>query len=96
MSPFGGAEFEHVENNDIHRRKRWFWWDAIKHTHAPPFQPIQFILNQQVGVKIHNQQKIYLSFLADGHQYNFRVGSKLQVNNIEFNYNEFMNPRVFI
>jgi hypothetical protein len=79
MGPLGGAEFEHEEQNDMHRRKRWLWWDSSKHVHAPPFQPINFTLNSQFGVKIHNQQKIYLSFTADGHQYNFRVGSKLQV-----------------
>lgn len=84
ISPFGGYEINQ-ENDDaqVIRRKRWLWWDFKDHVHAPPFQPFLFSLNENICVKIHSQENIYLSYRCEIHQLSFRVGSRLKINKPE-------------
>ena len=72
----GGLE---VEEESETKRRKWSWWDPKQHVHAPPFQPIFISFNSSVSVKLHSQNKMYLSFTAEGEQFNFRVGPKLKV-----------------
>jgi hypothetical protein len=75
LSPLGGIEF----GNDGFKKKRWTWWESNEHVHAPPFQPLIFALNNQISVKVLNQEKINISFHAENQVCKFRVGSKIKV-----------------
>jgi hypothetical protein len=69
----GGMELDLNGN----RKKRWFW-SSTNDTCAISYQPIIFALNNQIGVKILSQNKIFLSYTSDGQIFRFRVGSNLQ------------------
>ena len=71
-------------NSDGSRRRRWNWWTKVNtpfepHVHAPPFQPIQFHLNDEIVIKICSQEKLYMKFSAELVSLKFRVGARLKV-----------------
>ncbi|CAF0750762.1 unnamed protein product [Rotaria sordida] len=79
---------EGVELNvDGSRRRRWNWWTKVNtslepHVHAPPFQPILFHLNKEIVIKICSQEKLYMKFSTELIELKFKVGARLQVNNV--------------
>jgi hypothetical protein len=75
LSPFGGLELD----ADGSKRKKWQWWDPAEHVHAPPFQSLVFTLNSQISVRIHNQDKINIDFLAENQICKFKVGSRIKI-----------------
>lgn len=73
LDPCGGSQFD--ENGA--QKKHWTWWDFSQHVHAPPFQPITFMLNSNIEVKVLKQDEVYLSFTKEKEKVTFNVGSKL-------------------
>ncbi|XP_075119236.1 glutamate-rich protein 6B [Leptodactylus fuscus] len=73
LDPCGGSYFDEKGA----QKKHWTWWDLSQHVHAPPFQPISFMLNSNIEVKMLKQDEIFLSFTKDKARMTFNVGSKL-------------------
>ncbi|XP_044143549.1 glutamate-rich protein 6B [Bufo gargarizans] len=73
LDPCGGSYFD--ENGA--QKKHWTWWNFSQHVHAPPFQPITFMLNSNMEVKMLKQDQVYLSFTKNKEKIIFNVGSKL-------------------
>ncbi|XP_041356593.1 glutamate-rich protein 6-like isoform X2 [Gigantopelta aegis] len=71
----GGMELDTVGA----RKRKWTWRDPEVHVHAPPFQPICFGLNHNLGVRIMSQDNIILSMTAKKCSCRFNVGSKLKL-----------------
>ncbi|XP_054022654.1 glutamate-rich protein 6 [Dryobates pubescens] len=76
MDPRGGQYF----NQQGNRVRRWRWPSTLMPSEPQvPLSPIFISLNQYVGVRILEQDKIIISFLAMGRQVKFNVGTKVQV-----------------
>ncbi|XP_075706348.1 glutamate-rich protein 6B [Rhinoderma darwinii] len=73
LDPCGGSYFEY----NGAQKKHWTWWDFSQHVHAPPFQPINLMLNSNIEVKMLKQDQVYLSFKQEKEKVTFNVGSKL-------------------
>ncbi|XP_077207140.1 glutamate-rich protein 6B [Paroedura picta] len=61
------------------QEKRWCWWDASRHIHAPPFQPISLQLNSYIHVKITAQDRILLTFEKLHSCIHLNVGARLKL-----------------
>ncbi|XP_038672125.1 glutamate-rich protein 6 isoform X2 [Scyliorhinus canicula] len=72
------------------RVKRWCWRDHLSPLLFAPFKPIFLSLNENIGVRILEQEQISITFLAMGKQAKFKVGAKLKLKKVS---NEFLtNP----
>ncbi|XP_072897697.1 glutamate-rich protein 6-like isoform X4 [Hemitrygon akajei] len=60
------------------RLRRWFWRDPSSPLNFTPFKPIFISLNKNIGVRIIEQQRIFLTFLAMGKQAKFNLGVNLE------------------
>ncbi|NWX22315.1 ERIP6 protein, partial [Aegotheles bennettii] len=62
------------------RMRRWMWPNSVMSSgpHVS-LSPIFISLNQHVGVRILDQDKVTVSFLAMGQQAKFNVGTRVQV-----------------
>lgn len=73
LTSSGGLE---LDPNGI-RKKKWQWQEIHNnHVHAPPFQSIQYVLNNQLSVKLISQEKINVDFVADSQICKFRINIK--------------------
>ncbi|KAG9494212.1 hypothetical protein GDO78_001847 [Eleutherodactylus coqui] len=63
--------------------RRWQWKrpDIVKL--CAPFKPIFIALNHQVGIRIFEQDRMYVTFLAMGKQAKFGVGVKKLISEVE-------------
>nr|XP_056706526.1 glutamate-rich protein 6B [Euleptes europaea] len=61
------------------QQKRWNWWDATRHVHAPPFQPIVIPFNVYVQVKVDAQDQIFLTFTKLHNCIRLNVGARLKL-----------------
>lgn len=75
LSSLGGLELD----ADGNRKKRWLWHDQTEHVHAPPFQPIIFSINNNISIRVVNQEKINLHFYAENQICKFKVGTKMKI-----------------
>lgn len=80
LSPLGGLELD----ADGNRKKRWLWHDQTEHVHAPPFQPLIYSINNNISIRVVNQEKISLHFYAENQICKFKVGTKLKMKRLEF------------
>ncbi|XP_051875018.1 glutamate-rich protein 6 isoform X2 [Pristis pectinata] len=71
---FGG----HYADEQGTRLRRWFWRDPSSPLTFTPFKPLFISLNENIGVRIIEQQRIFLTFLAMGKQAKFNLGSMLK------------------
>ncbi|XP_078266017.1 glutamate-rich protein 6-like isoform X2 [Rhinoraja longicauda] len=71
---FGG----HFADEHGTRLRRWFWRDCSLPLVFAPLKPIFISLNINIGVRIIEQQRILLTFLAMGKQAKFNLGSILK------------------
>ncbi|XP_041060467.1 glutamate-rich protein 6 [Carcharodon carcharias] len=60
------------------RVKRWCWRERLSPLIFAPFKPIFISLNENIGVRIIEQGRIFITFLAMGQQAKFKVGRKLK------------------
>lgn len=60
------------------RKKKWLWHNLKEHVHAPPFQPITFMITKQLSIRCLSQNKTVLTFNHGKHTARFNVGSKLK------------------
>lgn len=74
LSHVGGEFF----NTDGDRMKKWQWRDQLTHVHAPPFQPITFSLNRNIGVRVLSQEVIYITFADGSRSIRFNAGTRLR------------------
>ena len=75
MDQLGGIELDYSGA----RKRKWSWKDQEHHIHAPPFQPIHFVMNRHVGIRILTQDKMALIFRAKDKSKRFSVGARLKV-----------------
>ncbi|XP_072329943.1 glutamate-rich protein 6 isoform X2 [Scyliorhinus torazame] len=64
------------------RVKRWCWRDHLSPLLFAPFKPIFISLNENIGVRILEQEQISITFLAMGKQAKFKVGTKLKLKKV--------------
>ncbi|XP_037644804.1 glutamate-rich protein 6-like [Sebastes umbrosus] len=74
LTPVGGLCFS--ETGAL--RRRWNWWYCDPHVHNLPFKPLTFALGPHIGVRIHTQERMYISFAHQQNSVRFNVGSKLK------------------
>ncbi|XP_048398725.2 glutamate-rich protein 6-like isoform X2 [Stegostoma tigrinum] len=67
----------HCLDNQGSRVRRWYWRDRLSLAFIP-FKPIFISLNENIGVRIIEQERIFINFLAMGKQAKFKVGTKLK------------------
>ncbi|XP_043558684.1 glutamate-rich protein 6-like [Chiloscyllium plagiosum] len=67
----------HYLDNQGTRVRRWYWRDRLSLGFIP-FKPIFISLNENIGVRIIEQERIFITFLAMGKQARFKVGTKLK------------------
>ncbi|KAM5163905.1 glutamate-rich protein 6 isoform 2-T2 [Mantella aurantiaca] len=72
INPVGGQYLDSAGR----RVRRWHWKNSDSKQPCAQFKPIFLSLNLQVGVRIIEQDKIHVSFLAMGKQAKFSVGRK--------------------
>ncbi|XP_062599296.1 glutamate-rich protein 6-like [Saccostrea cucullata] len=78
MDQLGGIELDYTGA----KKRKWLWKDQNTHVHAPPFQPIHFLLNHYIGVRILAQERMVLDFSAGDRGKRFNVGARLKVNHL--------------
>ncbi|XP_038601521.1 glutamate-rich protein 6 [Tachyglossus aculeatus] len=61
------------------RVRMWKWSSTLTSRPTVPFKPIFLSLSQYIGVRIIDQDKISVTFLALGQQARFSVGAKVQI-----------------
>ncbi|RNA43652.1 glutamate-rich 6-like [Brachionus plicatilis] len=69
LSSLGGLEMD----ADGNRKKRWLWHDQTEHVHAPPFQPLIFSINNNISIRVVNQEKINIHFYAENQICKFKL-----------------------
>ncbi|XP_028918436.1 glutamate-rich protein 6 [Ornithorhynchus anatinus] len=75
LSLLGGQCLDEAGN----RVRMWKWPSTLTSRPAVPFKPIFLSLSQYIGVRIVDQDKIAVTFLALGQQAKFSVGTKVQI-----------------
>ncbi|XP_067898739.1 glutamate-rich protein 6-like isoform X2 [Heterodontus francisci] len=73
----------HYSDKQGTRMKRWYWRDRLSPLILIPFKPIFISLNENIGVRIIEQERIFISFLAMGKQAKFKVGTKLKASRLK-------------
>ena len=58
LNPFFGVL---LDKNGA-RKKKWFWHNLKEHVHAPPFQPITFMITKQLSIRCFSQVSSDLMF----------------------------------
>ena len=82
LTPSGGLE---LDLNGV-RKKKWQWMEIHNnHAHAPPFQSIQYVLNNQLSVRLVSQEKINVDFVAESQICKFRINIKPK-NSVNFSW----------
>ena len=51
LNPFYGV----LLDNKGARKKKWLWHNLKEHVHAPPFQPITFMITKQLSIRCLSQ-----------------------------------------
>ena len=51
LNPFFGVL---LDKNGT-RKKKWMWHNTKEHVHAPPFQPITFLITKQLSIRCLSQ-----------------------------------------
>lgn len=51
LNPFYGV----LLDNKGARKKKWLWHNLKEHVHAPPFQPITFMISKQLSIRCLSQ-----------------------------------------
>jgi hypothetical protein len=76
LDQLGGVELDATGT----RKRKWSWQDwQAEHVHAPPIQPITMAINPCIGLRIHSQQQISLTFTCHARSERFQVGANLKV-----------------
>ncbi|PFX25847.1 Glutamate-rich protein 6 [Stylophora pistillata] len=74
LNPFFGVL---LDKNGT-QKKKWLWHNTKEHVHAPPFQPITFLITKQLSIRCLSQNKVVLTFNYGKHTARFNVGVKLK------------------
>uniref|UniRef100_A0A4X2KX56 FAM194 C-terminal domain-containing protein n=1 Tax=Vombatus ursinus TaxID=29139 RepID=A0A4X2KX56_VOMUR len=75
-----GGQFSDQEGNRV---RTWKWSSTMTSLPFVSFKPIFLSLNNYVGIRILDQDKVVVSFLALGQQARMNVGTKLKVRGYE-------------
>ncbi|XP_031152366.1 glutamate-rich protein 6-like [Sander lucioperca] len=75
LTPVGGLCFS--ETGAL--KRRWNWLYRAPHVRNLPFKPLTFTLGQHISVRIHSQQRMYITFSCQQNSVHFNVGSKLKL-----------------
>ncbi|KAM3607030.1 uncharacterized protein V6R79_000842 [Siganus canaliculatus] len=75
LTPAGGLCLS--ETGALRRSWSWLYFDS--HAHNLPFKPLTFALGPHVSVRIHSQERIYVTFTHKKNSMQFNVGSRLEV-----------------
>ncbi|XP_062420875.1 glutamate-rich protein 6 [Pungitius pungitius] len=76
VTPAGGLCFS--ETGALCRRWNWLY-RCDSRVRNLPFKPLTFALGPHVAVRIHSQERMYISFTHRQNRVNFNVGSKLKL-----------------
>ncbi|XP_061493013.1 glutamate-rich protein 6 isoform X4 [Rhineura floridana] len=69
----------HYSDQAGNKVKTWIWPNNLQNCIARvTFKPVFLSLNQNVGVRIHGQERIVISFLAMGKQAKINIGANVQ------------------
>lgn len=71
-----GGQYSDQAGNRV---RAWNWSSSINFSPFASFKPIFLALNRYIGVRILEQDKISITFLAMGQQARISVGSKVKV-----------------
>ncbi|XP_068686269.1 uncharacterized protein [Montipora foliosa] len=74
LNPFFGV----LLDNRGTRKKKWLWHNLKEHVHAPPFQPVTFMITKQLSIRCLSQNKTVLTFNHGKYTARFNVGAKLK------------------
>ena len=58
LNPFYGVL---LDNKGV-RKKKWLWHNLKEHVHAPPFQPITFMITKQLSIRCLSQVLVSMLF----------------------------------
>ncbi|XP_005863558.1 PREDICTED: glutamate-rich protein 6 [Myotis brandtii] len=75
INVFGGQYSDQAGN----RVRAWNWSSSVTSSPVVSFKPVFLALNHYVGVRILEQDKISITFLAMGQQARINVGTKVQL-----------------
>lgn len=71
-----GGQYSDQAGNRV---RAWNWSSLITASHFVSFKPVFLALNCYIGIRILEQDKISISFLAMGQQARINVGTKVKV-----------------
>lgn len=60
LNPFFGVL---LDKNGA-KKKKWLWHNLKEHVHAPPFQPITFMITKQLSIRCLSQVSDFKCFLS--------------------------------
>ncbi|XP_023476875.2 glutamate-rich protein 6 isoform X1 [Equus caballus] len=75
-----GGQYSDQAGNRV---RAWNWSSAVASSHFVSFKPVFLALNHYVGVRILEQDKVSITFLAMGQQARISVGTKVKLQNPE-------------
>ncbi|XP_075412052.1 glutamate-rich protein 6 [Tenrec ecaudatus] len=75
-----GGQYSDQAGNRV---RAWNWSSSVASTPFVSFKPVFLALNQHIGIRILEQDKIYITFLAVGRQARISVGTKVKLPNPE-------------
>ncbi|XP_044073343.1 glutamate-rich protein 6-like isoform X2 [Siniperca chuatsi] len=75
LTPVGGLCLS--ETGAMKRRWNWLYFDP--HVRNLPFQPLTFALGPHISVRIHSQERMYITFAHRQNSVRFSVGSKVKL-----------------
>ncbi|XP_045150936.1 glutamate-rich protein 6 [Echinops telfairi] len=73
-----GGQYSDQAGNRV---RAWNWSSSVASTPFVSFKPVFLALNQHIGIRILEQDKIYITFLAVGRQARISVGTKVKLPN---------------
>ncbi|XP_054471510.1 glutamate-rich protein 6-like [Anoplopoma fimbria] len=76
LTPVGGLCFS--ETGALRRRWNWLYGHDL-HVRNLPFKPLTFALGPHMSVRIHSQERTYITFAYQQNSVHFNVGSKLEL-----------------
>ncbi|KAM5291804.1 glutamate-rich protein 6 [Ctenodactylus gundi] len=71
-----GGQYSDQAGNRV---RAWNWSSSITSSHFVSFKPVFLALNHYVGIRILEQDKIFITFLAMGQQATISVGTKVKL-----------------
>nr|XP_020836541.1 glutamate-rich protein 6 isoform X2 [Phascolarctos cinereus] len=88
-----GGQFSDQEGNRV---RTWKWSSTMTSLPLVSFKPIFLSLNNYVGIRILDQDKVVVSFLALGQQARMNVGTKLKVYEEVPKFKYFLDEDLFL